>query len=133
MNTVKLSEALNELQSQRSVLDAAISNIQNVLAMLNGQQDNAKIPTPSMLSDASRSYIDDAVDALRNAGKPMHITKLAIAISELRGKEVSRASVESSFIRHIAKTKVSRLTKTARSTYGLPEWKQQPMLAQIAS
>ena len=133
MNTNKLTEALFELQGQRTVLDAAISNIQKVLAMLNGQQDQETVPVTIAASDDIRSYIDDAVSVLRNSGKPMHVKELASAIGELRSKPISRTSVESSFIRHIGKAKKPRLSKTGRSTYGLPEWKHQPALTQLAS
>jgi hypothetical protein len=129
MNTEKLREALVELQNQRATLDTAISNIQNVLAMLNGQQSTT-VKAPVV--DATRTYIDYGVEVLRNSGKLMHVTAIANAIGALRGTTVSRASVESSFIRHIAKTKTPRLTKAPKSMYGLPEWKQQPALVQMA-
>lgn len=128
MNTEKLKDALTELQGQRTVLDAAIINIQSVLAMLNGQPNTTPLPA----ADASGgSYIDDGVDVLRNSGRMMHVTEIAKAISKLRGKTISRGSVESSFIRHISKTKTPRLSKAPKSMYGLPEWKQ-PALVQMA-
>jgi len=132
MDTSKLKEALAELQNQRNLLDAAITNIQNVLAMLSQASNPQRAESGRNVSDATPSYIELAVDALEHSGKPMHIKELVGIISELRGDQVKRASLESSIVRHIAGMKErSRLAKFAPSTFGLSIWKH-PTLARTA-
>ncbi len=141
MNTEKLTEALDDLKAQRGVLDTAIAGIENALKLLGGQEYRSvsvTVPLTGVQANASigssgTSYIDYAEVFLREAKKPLHVTELTRMISDRKGKKVQRASVESSFIRHIEKSKEPRLAKSAPSTYGLPEWKdRQPMLAHIA-
>jgi hypothetical protein len=129
MDTTKLREALTELQSQRNLLDAAIDNIQNVLAMLSSAVSDKK--TAVGQPKHKRSYIEDAIAILERAGKPIHVKMIVEAISELRGSQVHRASIESSIIRHIAGTDNAKLAKFAPSTFGLAVWKQ-PTLAKTA-
>jgi hypothetical protein len=132
MNTIKLREVLAEIESQKLALDEAATGIRKVLGLLEGQT----APRTSLVRstvDESRSYIDDAVALFSAEGEVMHVKLMAERLSELRGVKVSRASLESSFIRHIAKAKQPRIAKLGPSKFGLPEWKQlQPTLAQIA-
>lgn len=125
MNTHKLNEALAEMRHQRAVLDVAIKNIESVLATLSEPSS-----TPLATSDAPRrsakepSYIDLGVKVLADAGNPLHISEIAKRISESRGKEIPRASVESSFIRHIkAFGDSARIVKVRPAYFGLPAWK----------
>jgi hypothetical protein len=130
MDTSKLREAMAELQSQRNLLDAAISNIQHVPAMLDSTRRPSEAPGDAV--EEKRSYIDDTVAFLESGGKPMHIKAIVEALSELRGVSIPRASLESSIIRHIAKTNGrAKLAKFAPSTFGLSIW-NQPMLAKTA-
>jgi len=131
--TAQLTETLAAMQKEQSRLATAIAGVQQVLAALSGPvQRQAPTATFHAESEGS-SYIDEAVTVLRAHGTPLHITILADKISERRGTKIVRGSLESSFIRHINKSKHPRLTKVGRSTYGLPEWKSEsPILAQIA-
>lgn len=120
MNTQKLKEALVELKHQRTLLDGAIKNIEGVLdALRNGTE----APTSQRKSSAM-SYIDYGESILEQAGKPMHIEEIAKKISEATGKETPRASVESSFSRHIKNFgPKARVVKIRPAHYGLPIWR----------
>jgi uncharacterized protein (DUF362 family) len=121
MNTTKLKEALVELQQQRAILDVAIKNIQQVLATLNGSEATAQQPTRTGVKP---SYIDLSVQVLEQTGHPLHVKDICEKMTELRGSPVSsRASVESSIIRHMNTTgDRARIAKVRPSTYGLPGW-----------
>lgn len=120
MNTTKLKEALVELQQQRAILDGAISNIQRIIATMNGGSEAALTSDPHV---SRSSYIDDGVRILEIAGQPLHIDEITKKVSEMRREEIDRPSVESSFSRHISKTKNSRVVRVRPGYYGLPAWK----------
>ena len=123
MNTNKLKEALAELQHERSILDQAIANIQTIIATVNGGSQAAHHMDNQMRTHAT-SYIDDTVAVLELSQQPLHIVKISQKIAEIRGKEVARASVESSIIRHISSLKNrARIIKVKRAHFGLPSWK----------
>lgn len=120
MNTTKLKEALVELQEQRRILDGAISNIQRIIATMNGDSET-RAPTAQKVQGAS--YIDDSIRILEVAGEPLHIDELSKKLSELRQEKVERRSVESSFSRHILKTKHPRIVRSRAGFYGLSTWR----------
>ena len=121
MNTTKLKEALVELQQQRSIIDGAISNIQRAIAMMQSGNSSEPESEPRVRSS---TYIDDGVTILETVAAPMHIREIAKKIGEMRGTEIARASVESSFIRHIALLKDrARIVKLRPAMFGLPSWK----------
>jgi reverse gyrase len=121
VNTSKLKEALVELQQQRAILDGAISNIQRIIAMMNGGSETVSEVEPKARRS---SYIDEGVKVLEISGQPLHIKEIAKRISEMRGHEVGRPSVESSFIRHISmQGNKSRIVKVRPAYFGLPAWK----------
>lgn len=135
MNTIKLREALAEIESHAKVLEKAARSIRETIADIEGEKPEAEnLEGLGFVDDAKRSYIDETVDLLRSTGAPIHAREITARISELRGSTVARASVESSIIRHIAKSNSPRLAKFGRAKYGLSEWKQEqkPALAQIA-
>ena len=70
---------------------------------------------------------------MRAEGKPLHITVIAERLSVMYSKKVERTEIEPGINRHIAKVKKRRIDKFGRSTFGLPERKIQPTLAQVAS
>lgn len=127
MNTVKLKEALAELQQQRTILNGAITNIQNVLAMLEAPATNGQAEAPP---PGGSSYIDQSVQALGQVGRPLHISDICNMIAQVRGVSgVARASVESSLVRHINSLgDRARVVRTGRSTYGLPQWPRVDVL-----
>jgi HB1, ASXL, restriction endonuclease HTH domain len=141
MDTPKLIEALDELKAKRETLDSAIAHLEKAIQVLSGSIANhiaADIPkappaipqgTPfAMPTKVSRSYIDDAELMLQQVGTPLHARDLSARISELRGREIPRASMESTIIRHIADLKErARITKVGASTYGLPSWTVVPI------
>jgi len=122
MSTVKLKEALVDLQRQRTILDGAITHLQNVIAMLDGEPQNSN---EQKVEKRPTSYIDEGILILEQAGKPLHISEIARRIGHVRQQEdISRASVESSFIRHIAtKGSKARVVKVSPGHFGLPSWK----------
>ena len=67
---------------------------------------------------------DQIVEILRAAGKPLHITLIAAALSEINDSKVTRQLIEPGLNRHIAKTKHLKIVKMGPSIFGLPEWKQ---------
>jgi hypothetical protein len=121
MNTGKLKEALVELQQQRSILDGAISNIQRIIAMMNGGSETVSVAEPET---RKTSYIDDTVKILEVSGEPLHVREIAKQIAEMRGSNsVSRASVESSLTRHIQGKGRARVAKVKPGYFGLSSWK----------
>ena len=123
MNTQKLKDALIEMKHQRALLEAAIKNIEGVLATLGDSSPAESAPSSKKNYDEG-SYIDLGQKILEEHGKPMHIVEIARKISGLKGKSIPRGSVESSFVRHI---KIygdkARIVKTQPAFFGLPLWK----------
>lgn len=123
MRTEKLNEALIEMKRQRGLLDAAIKNIEQVLSSLSDTASEKPLVAGIRAPERS-SYIDLAEQILAEAGNPMHIGIIAAKISTVRGREIPRASVESSIIRHIkAYGDKSRIIKTKPAFFGLKAWK----------
>ena len=125
MNTQKLTDALLEMKQQRALLDGAIKNIEGVLAALGNSSFVADSPATRKTANATASYIDLGVQILSEAGKPMHVKEIAKRISEIKGKNIPRASVESSFIRHIKANGPNppRIAKSSPAFFGLSVWK----------
>jgi hypothetical protein len=138
MNTTTLQQALADLKYQRSTLDRAIIGIEEALSTLGSEMSVTQTVSPRGTMKRggkyknTSSYIEDAIKVYETVGKPLHIKMLIDQMSRLRGKAVSRASVESSVIRHIAKAKEPKLARFGASTYGLNAWKNPPKLAQTA-
>ena len=123
VNTNKLKEALAELQHQKAMLDGAITQLQNIIATVNGGALQDQSSHEHGRREA-RTYIDEAVTVLEMSGQPLHISKIAEKIGEIRNKEVARASVESSIIRHASSLgHRARIVKVRRGFFGLPSWK----------
>jgi len=123
MNTQKLTEALVEMKHQRALLDAAIKNLEGILASLDGTSAPVSASTRSRKPEIG-SYIDLGEQILAESGKPMHIAGIAAKISDLRGKNIPRANVESSFLRHIQTSKdAARIIKVRPAYFGLAAWK----------
>ncbi len=122
MNTQKLREALVELKHQRALLDTAIASFEEILRTLNGVAPQAAPTSDSR--KAKESYIDLAVRILEETGKPMHIVDIAKRVSEIKGKAIPRASVESSLLRHMQNSGTStRVVRVRPAYFGLPIWK----------
>lgn len=123
MNTAKLREALADLEQQRNVIDDGIKVLRKVIAAMESPEKAPEIQRFPRLG--RMSYIDDAVYVLEGTSRPMHINELTEAIRSLReGKRVSRASVESSLVRHISTFgDKSKIIKMGPSKYGLPAWR----------
>jgi len=130
-----LREALAEMEAEQCALNAGIEAIRVIIAGFEqrGESTINAVPTRVGRGPGQRSYIDDGIEIFQAIGKPMHIMDMTTRLSEMRGKPIDRASVESSFIRHSNKAVNPRIVKFGRSTFGLSEWKQpQPTLAQTA-
>lgn len=123
MNTQKLKDALVEMKHQRALLETAIKNIEGVLTTLGDGTPTESAPSSKRAYEGG-SYIDLGQKILEEYGKPMHIVEIAKKISAIKGKPIPRASVESSFVRHI---KIfgdkARIVKTRPAYFGLPLWK----------
>lgn len=134
MNTNKLREALAEMEAERKVLDGGIESVRLVIARFEDKHNQSMALPTADAHDVvvQRTYIDDAVDVFRAVGEPIHMKLVVQRISALRGSEVGRASVESSFIRHIGKAANPRLAKFGKGVFGLAEWKEKPTLAHTA-
>jgi hypothetical protein len=76
---------------------------------------------PAALKERGPSYIDDAVIVLRRAGRTMDISEIVYFIRQRRDDDtITRASVETSLLRHIAKKGESTvLVKAGRGTYSV--------------
>jgi hypothetical protein len=127
----KLQEALAEVGTQRKALDQVERQLRSMISALSGVPDAAPFKPAPIVSrepthpaSGQRDGIDDIADILRVEGKPLHITVIAARLSGLKGTDVLRTTIEPGLNRHIAKTKVPRISKFGPSTYGLPEWKE---------
>lgn len=134
MNTNKLKEALAELQHEQAILGGVISQLQNIIATGNGSVSlKLSSAEKEQQTERSPSYIDHAVMVLELSGQPLHISVIAKKIADMRGKEVARASVESSVIRHISSlNNRARIIKVKRAHFGLPSWKAIPQASSAA-
>jgi hypothetical protein len=131
MNSMKLHEALAEIEAQQRVLRDAAESIRKVLVLLH---ESAQSGTPAMKinDDSARCYVDAAAAIVREHGKAMHVMSLLERICADRCSIIKRTSFEASLSRHIAKAKVPKLAKFGPSTYGLPEWKTPPVVGETA-
>lgn len=126
MNTMKIRAALDDLIEQRKVIDDAVTSLQRILQSSNGSDASGDVATVS-LPELAKSYIDETVELLREEGRPLHVNMITKRISEKRGREVARPSVESSLISHMKHAgERSRVVRMQPGTYGLPEWKVVP-------
>lgn len=124
-----MTEALNEMRANRDILDLAISHLEKALSALSNGNPVAHasiaeghLDVPKYNKTSPRSYIDDAVVIISDAGHPLHARDLAEKMSKIRNRVIPRASMESTLIRHITDLKErARLSKTDRSTYGLAD------------
>lgn len=135
MILTKLQEALVEIAAQRRALDEVEAQLRSMIARLSGVPDVSATVSRSatpIKTERERDKLDDIADILKSEGQPLHITVIAERLSALYGKTVDRTEIEPGINRHIAKVKQRRIDKFGPSTFGLPEWKTQPTLAQIA-
>lgn len=141
MTTTKILEAIADLEGQRESINLALDYLRKALEILAASSGTPMQGHPAILATREESgpggssYVLDAVSILNKAGRPLHINQILDALVEIRGERPPRPSVESSLIRHIAKSKAPKIWKAGPSTFGLSEWKsaqQQPMLVQIA-
>ena len=102
MDFAKLNEALEDLRSKRDVLEQAMSHIENAISALSGgnglhsiQNGNTSTATVRHERTSPRSYIDDAVTLITEAGHPLHARDLAEGMSKVRNRDVPRSSMES--------------------------------------
>lgn len=123
MNTTKLKDALIEMQHQRAILDTAIDQLQKVLVALNGGNQEPEKVKPGRPGMQEGSIPDQGIQILEANGKPMHVVEIAKKVSQIRGREVTRYSMESSFMRHI-KSKNPRVRKVGPGIFGLTAWTQ---------
>lgn len=134
--TTKLQEAVAEIHAQREALNQIEAQLQLMIAKLAGTPiastaapsvtaSSPQIPasTPDAPRVRSRDRLDDIVDVLREAGKPLHITVIAEHLSGRSKATVDRREIEPGINRHIAKVKQRRIEKFGPSTFGLPEWR----------
>jgi hypothetical protein len=98
MNTTNLEQTITEMQHQRRVLDTAIDQLQEVLDTLNGRTEQTSIAIPR---EKKLSISDLGMKVLEEHGQPMHIKEIASKVGEKRGRGVTRASMEVSFMQTI--------------------------------
>lgn len=120
MNLSKLREQIADLKAEKDRIDDAIQALERVFSGLNANQVIPERPFRQLHSKGTRgsrrqaqSYRALAIEILRKAGKPLHITDITSNVSELRGKPVSRAAVESSLIREMHKPAMAGRLKRA--------------------
>jgi hypothetical protein len=128
MNLSKLREQIADLKAEREHIDSAIQALERVLSGLGPDQGRtAERPRLHLEHKGTRgsrrqeqSYRALAIKILREAGKPVHITEITNLVSQLRGKLVARAAVESSLIRAMKKPSMSgRLKRDAPGMFVL--------------
>lgn len=127
MNTSKLKEALEELKSQRAIIDSAINNLHKIIVSMNGTASPEEQKTVNKPVKASEplSYVDMAVTVLNGRGKPMTAKELTFAVGKLKGEEVKRNSFEATLFKHMKNVKKPRIEKVGPAVYALPHWKPE--------
>jgi hypothetical protein len=105
MNISKIEETIIEMQRQKAVLDNAIVQLQEVLNDHGYQlplrpqgSEETTITTPR---GKKLSISDLGIKVLEEHGQPMHIKEIAKKAGDLRGRGVTRASMEVSFMQTI--------------------------------
>jgi ABC-type transporter Mla subunit MlaD len=105
MNTTNLEQTIAEMQHQRAALDTAIDQLQAVLSDLNDGSEQSTIAIgariPQALPGKKVSISDLGIQVLKEHGQPMHIKEIASKVGERRGRGVTRASMEVSFMQTI--------------------------------
>ncbi len=104
MANSKLKEVLQELEFERNTILDQIFNFQHELDVIeeaikgirkivNGQ--------PATEDTGRKTNIQMVEDILRTSRKPMHILKIVEKMKEIRGTDVSRATIETAISRHL--------------------------------
>jgi hypothetical protein len=130
MKTDKLREAIRELKEQQAVIGDALVHMEQALAVLEGgnpisqaQSTVTEAAKGEAVQKPAKTFIDEGVEILGAAGRPLHIKDITFQISKRRDRNIPRAFVESSFARHITNLEErSRVRRVRPGYYGLPEW-----------
>jgi hypothetical protein len=132
----KLQEALEEVDAQRAALDDVETQLRSMISKLSGVPQSVPITAHQMMSapgpKRTRDRLDDIVDILRAAGKPLHITEIASRLSSASGAPVDRTTIEPSLNRHVGTVKRKRIDKFGASTFGLPERKESNQIVEAS-
>jgi hypothetical protein len=122
MDTTNLKQTIAEMQDQKAVLDRAIDQLQEVLNDLNGRTEQAIITMPR---GKKLSIADLGIKVLQEQGERMHIKEIARKVGEKRGRGVTRASMEVSFMQTIKRANKAGVaplvSKYGRGIFGLTE------------
>lgn len=120
MDTRKLTEALDDLRSKRDVIDDAIRSLESALEALRDQSEvRAQAIKRVMVKRFDRNNIDFAIEILSKE-QAMHIEELAKKVSELSGREVSRATLDGGISREIrVRGEKARFERLAPGLYSL--------------
>lgn len=129
MRIEALKEALKELETQRDLLTTTINDLRAVIEATSGAsatlltKEDFVAFTPE---ESSKSYIDYAVEAIRESGKgDLHIKKIAEYIETRLGRTITRATVEATLSNHIKSMgENTRVIRTEPAHYGLPPKKE---------
>src|SRR2546426_194783 len=121
MKIAKLKEALEELKKERDSITGVIVALEHVIEIAKkGESIQASmkmddevdfsnsnlVRVPSNVEAlANASYVKLAQLSLRLHGKPMNIKELVYEVSKVRGRAVSRNSLEGTLFRHIKSAK----------------------------
>lgn len=124
----KLQEALTAIVLKRKDLDESEAGLRAMIEKLSetaapqSERVSFQLKPPRTSIRNERDRIDEVADILREIGVPLHITDIAMKLSEVTGKLVERKSIEPGMNRHVAKAKHLRIIKKGPSIFGLPEW-----------
>lgn len=127
MDLSKLKTALSDLMDKRAILDDAIANLQKAIHALNGNETQpvttsfraAQTPMTAPATTQDPSYSEEAIAIVEQLGRPVHIDRILKAMETTRGRELVRASVESSILRYIKRNgDKARIKKFGKGTYG---------------
>lgn len=133
----KLSEALRDLQRQRSVLDGAIQHLEQAILAMSGMvaeapKDVARFEIAGMDSQSippyngenhkvrDGSYFEDSLAVLTKIAAPLHIVELHKYVESKTGKTLTRASLEGAITRHMrSRGEKSLIVRVGPSKYAL--------------
>ena len=118
VNTKNVEEALLDLEHRRAGIEHAIATLRHMLALMReNAQEAANV---EVVIDPPRSCLQDALEVLEHAGRPLHISEIAELLSAKRGRKMTRASVQSTLIHHINSLgNEAKIRKVRPCYYGL--------------
>ena len=135
----KLHESLETAIRERAALERIEHDLRNMIDSLTAASTthpskgasavdipqvslNEEPATPESFSHGGGDNIDLVAGLIRDARRPLHITEIAKGLSVIKGRPISRTTIEPGLNRHVGRVPLIRrkLFKSAPSTFSVP-------------